>query len=366
MKKLFTPGPLNTSDTVKQAMLHDLGSRDAAFIRVVQEIRDQLLALGNVSQKQGYEAIPIQGSGTFGIEATIGSAIHRGGKLLVIVNGAYGERMLKIADRLNLETQAIRCAENEIPDTQLIHDTLQDDAAITDVALAACETTSGILNPTEEIGAIVHEFGRTFIVDAMSSFGGIPLDIDAAHIDYLVSSSNKCIEGVPGFSFVIAKRETLLASKGSARSISLDLLAQWESLEGNGQFRFTPPTHTMLAFHQALSELGAEGGVAARHKRYQLNHVTLVAGMRQLGFRDYVPAELQSPIITTFHFPEDPNFQFEEFYESLSEKGHVIYPGKLTEVECFRIGNIGQLHTEDIKALLSAVGETIREQKFTV
>jgi len=366
MKKLFTPGPLNTSETVKQAMLHDLGSRDEAFIRVVGEIREQLLELGQVSQSKGYEAIPMQGSGTFGIEATIGSAIHRGGNLLVIINGAYGERILKIAERLNIETEAIRCPENELPDTQLIHDTLQDNTSITDVALCHCETTSGILNPVEEIGALVHEFGRTFIVDAMSSFGGIPLDLDAAHIDYLISSSNKCIEGVPGFSFVIAKRETLLASKGSARSISLDLLAQWEGLEKNGQFRFTPPTHTMLAFHRALTELEEEGGIVARHQRYQRNHATLLAGMRKLGFRDYVPAELQSPIITTFHYPEDPAFQFEDFYESLSEKGHVIYPGKLTEVECFRIGNIGQLHQDDIKSLLSAIADTIRELKFSV
>lgn len=366
MKKLFTPGPINTSDAVKQAMLHDLGSRDEAFLHVVRDIREQLLTLGGVSQEKGYEAIPMQGSGTCGIEATIGSAVHRSGKLLVIINGAYGERMLKIAQRLNIETESIRGAENEVPDTQLVHDTLQDDSSITDVALVHCETSSGILNPVAEIGAIAHEFGRTFIVDAMSSYGGIPLDVDAAHIDYLISSSNKCIEGVPGFSFIIAKRETLLESKGSARSVSLDVLAQWEGLESNGQFRFTPPTHTMLAFHQALTELGAEGGVPARYKRYQKNHAALVAGMRELGFRAYVNAELQSPIITTFHYPEDPTFQFEDFYERLSEKNQVIYPGKLTEVECFRIGNIGQLDGEDIQTLLTAIRETVEELKFTV
>lgn len=366
MKKLFTPGPLNTSETVKRAMLHDLGSRDEAFIRIVRDIREQLLDLGGVSQKKGYEAILMQGSGTFGIEATIGSAVHRGGKLLVIINGAYGERMLKIAEFLKIETEEIRCPENDIPDIQLIHDTLQDDASITDVALASCETTSGILNPVMEIGSLVHEFGRTFIVDAMSSFGGIPLDIEAAHIDYLVSSSNKCIEGVPGFSFTIANRKTLLGSKGSARSISLDLLAQWEGLERNGQFRFTPPTHTMLAFHQALTELATEGGVLARHKRYQRHHSMLVTGMRELGFSAFVPAELQSPIITTFHFPEDPNFQFEDFYEYLSGRELLIYPGKLTSVECFRIGNIGQLQDEDIQALLTAIADAIRDLRFTV
>ncbi len=365
-KLLFTPGPLTTSATVKQAMLHDLGSRDETFIRIIADIREQLLALGHVSQKQGYEAILMQGSGTFGIEATIGSVIHKGGKLLVVINGAYGERILKIAQRLNIETESLRFSENEIPDARQLHDTLQDDTSITDVAVVHCETTSGILNPVEQLGAVVHEFGRTFIVDAMSSFGGVPLDIDAAHIDYLISSSNKCIEGVPGFSFVIANRENLLTSKGSARSVSLDLLAQWEGLEGNGQFRFTPPTHTLLAFFQALRELADEGGIPARTKRYQRNHVALVAGMRELGFREYVDPELQGWIITSFFYPDDPNFQFEDFYERLSERGMLIYPGKLTEAECFRIGNIGRLATEDIRALLVAAKEVLGEMRVVL
>lgn len=358
-KNLFTPGPLNTSATVKQAMLHDLGSRDEAFIRIVAEIRAELLSLGQVSHQTGFEAIPMQGSGTFGIESVIGSTVHREGKLLVIINGAYGERILKIAQRLGIETESLRCEENDIPDLDLLHETLGDDGDITDVAVVHCETSSGVLNPVEKIGAIVHEFGRNYIVDAMSSFGGIPLHLERAHIDFLISSSNKCIEGVPGFSFVIARRENLLSARDHARSVSLDLFAQWEALERSGQFRFTPPTHTLLAFRQALKELAEEGGIPARHKRYQRQHATLLAGMRKIGFEEHVPVDLQSPIITTFRYPEDPSFQFEEFYEQLAERGHVIYPGKLTEHECFRVGNIGRLPEDAIPNLLSAIREVL-------
>lgn len=365
-KLLFTPGPLTTSQTVKQAMLRDLGSRDEAFIRVVEEIRERLLAIGQVSKEAGYEAIPMQGSGTFGIEATIGSVIHRGGKLLVVINGAYGARILAIAERLEIECVAMRVAENTIPSAEQLHETLLNDVDITDVAVVHCETTTGIMNPVEELGQVVHELGRTYIVDAMSSFGAVPLDLAAARIDYLISSANKCIEGVPGFSFVIANRANLMAGKGSARSMSLDLYAQWESLEKSGQFCFTPPTHTMLAFLEALQELDGEGGVIGRAKRYRENHVTLIRGMRELGFREYIDPELQGWIITAFRYPEDPAFQFEEFYEQLSQRGMLIYPGKLTAEECFRIGNIGRIAVEEMNALLTAIRETLSEMRIRV
>jgi len=342
-------------------MLRDLGSRDTEFIGVVQGIQQQLLELAGVSQKSGYEAILMQGSGTFGVEALISSVIPRDGKLLVIVNGAYGKRIRDIALRHGIETVTIEVAENMPALPQQVSGTLVGDSEITHVALVHCETSSGVLNPVEEIGVVVKEFQRTFIVDAMSSFGGIPLDVAESGIDYLAASANKCLEGVPGISFVIANRGQLLASDGAARCISLDLLAQWEGLEKNGQFRFTPPTHVILALHQALLELDEEGGVAGRAKRYAANHAALLKGMRRMGFREYVPAEFQSHIITTFELPEDPKFRFEEFYQHLSARDKVIYPGKLNEVDCFRIGNIGQLFESDIEALLAAVEATLTD-----
>jgi 2-aminoethylphosphonate-pyruvate transaminase len=365
-KLLFTPGPLTTSAAVKDALLRDVGSRDAEFINIVREIRQQLLDIAGVNHAHGYEAILIQGSGTFGIEAVISSVIPPDGKLLIIINGAYGKRIRDVATRHGIESIAIEVKENTPPDPQQVRRCLTDDAEITHVAVVHCETSSGILNPLHEIGAVVKEMQRTFIVDAMSSFGGIPLNVAEAGIDFLVSSANKCIEGVPGFSLVIADRAELLASGGAARTVSLDLLAQWKGLVDTGQFRFTPPTQVLLAFRQALRELDDEGGTAGRAKRYAANHEALVHGMRAMNFREYVPAELQSHIITSFLFPEDPNFDFETFYKRLSDKGMVIYPGKLTEVDCFRIGNIGRIFKSDIESLLTAIEATLLEMNVAI
>jgi 2-aminoethylphosphonate-pyruvate transaminase len=365
-KLLFTPGPLTTSNTVKQAMLRDLGSRDAEFVEVVQGIRQHLLELAGVSQESGYEAVLMQGSGTFGVEALISSVIPRDGKLLVIINGSYGKRIHDIAQRHGIETVTIEVAENTPAVPRQVSEILSADSGITHVALVHCETSSGVLHPVQEIGAVVKGFQRTFIVDAMSSFGGIPLDVAKSGIDYLAASANKCLEGVPGISFVVANRAQLLATGGAARSVSLDLLAQWEGLENDGQFRFTPPTHVILALHQALLELDEEGGIAGRAKRYAANHAALLKGMRRMGFREYVPAESQSHIITTFLFPEDQKFEFEDFYQRLSARNMVIYPGKLNEVDCFRIGNIGRLFESDIESLLAAIEAALTDMGVTI
>jgi len=365
-KRLFTPGPLTTSHTVKEAMLVDMGSRDDEFIAIVRDIRRQLLALGGASQAQGYEAVLIQGSGTFGIESVLSSAIPPQGKLLILVNGAYGERMVQIATRHQIPTEVLRWAENQVTDPAAVQAKLAQDPAITHVAVVHCETTTGILNPVLEIGKLVRAAGRTFFVDAMSSFGAIPLSLIEAQIDYLVSSANKCIEGVPGFSFALVRKERLETCKGQARTVSLDLFEQWRGLEANGQFRFTPPTHTLLAFAQALRELDAEGGVAGRAKRYQANHTALVSGMTALGFKRYLSPEHQTWIITAFHYPGDPAFQFEEFYRRLAERGMVIYPGKLGQVACFRIGNIGRLTVTDIQELVEAVAAVLKSMKVTL
>ncbi|HEY9170973.1 MAG TPA: 2-aminoethylphosphonate--pyruvate transaminase [Verrucomicrobiae bacterium] len=365
-KLLFTPGPLTTSATVKEAMLVDVGSRDDEFIAVVRDIRRQLLTLGGVSQAQGYEAILLQGSGTFGVEAVLSSAIPPQGKLLILINGAYGERMALMAERHHLPAECLRWPEHQITDPDVVARQLAADPAITHVAVVHSETTTGIINPVEEIGKVVQAAGRTFIVDAMSSFGAIPLSLPAAKVDFLVSSANKCIEGVPGFSFVLARREKLEACKGLARTLSLDLFEQWRGLELNGQFRFTPPTHAILAFAQALRELDAEGGVAGRAKRYQANHAALVAGMKALGFKMYLPPEHQGWIITAFHYPDDPAFQFETFYRRLAERGMVIYPGKLGQVACFRIGNIGRLMPGDIQDLLAAVADVLKAMNIAM
>lgn len=360
-KTLFTPGPLTTSLNVKLAMMRDAGSWHFEFNEIVSQIREQVLSLAGVSQADGYTSILMQGSGTFGVESVIASVVPPDGKLLIAANGAYGERMVSMAQRLRIDHTVLRCPENTTLDPMAVKQVLEEDTRITNVAVVHCETSTGILNPITEIGRIVKSHGKTYIVDAMSSFGALAIPLLTAGIDYLVSSANKCLEGVPGFSIVIAHRERLLATEGSARSLSLDLLGQLRGFESNGQFRYTPPTHSILAFQQALRELEEEGGILARGTRYQRNHKTLVIGMRKLGFLPYLEPESQSCVITSFHYPSDTKFSFKEFYQRLSDKGFIIYPGKISQADLFRIGSIGRIFESDIRALLAAIRETTEE-----
>ena len=361
-KLLFTPGPLTTSPAVKQAMLRDLGSRDREFVETVRSIRRRLVDLA-AAGSGAYEAVLMQGSGTFAVESVLGSVIPADGRLLVAVNGAYGHRMLQMAERLGIDAAGVSFDEDRPVDPEAVAAALRTRGPFTHVGVIHCETTTGILNPVAAIGDVAAGAGAGFIVDAISSFGGVPIGVDAAGIDFLVSSSNKCIQGVPGFAFVIARRERLLESEGRARGLSLDLLAQWHGLESDGQFRFTPPTHAILAFQCALDELHAEGGVPGRNARYRANHSALMEGMESLGLEPYLAAEHRGPIITTFRYPRHRNFDFAEFYNRLSARGMVIYPGKLTGADCFRIGTIGHLFPNDVRALCEAIREVLAEMK---
>jgi 2-aminoethylphosphonate-pyruvate transaminase len=345
--------------TVKQAMLRDAGSWHHEFNGIVASVRDRLLALAGVSRAAGYECVLLQGSGTFGVEAVFATCVPPNGKVLVLSNGAYGERMVQMLQYARIAHVVLRTPENIPNEPAAAEAALVADGQITHVAAVHCETTTGILNPIAEIGKVVQRHKRTYVVDAMSTFVGVPIDFAAVGIDYLISSANKCVEGVPGFSLVIARRDALLACKGWARSLSLDLLGQLQGFEKNGQFRYTPPTHAILAFQTALEELEQEGGIAARGNRYQRNHQVLVEGMKKLGLRPYLDPAVQSYIITSFYYPKDPNFTFQEFYNKLSDRGFIIYPGKISQADTFRIGSIGRIFEADMRALLAAVKETL-------
>lgn len=362
---LLTPGPLTTSRTVREAMLQDNSTWDVDYNRVVQSIRRQLVQLA--SRSEDYSAVLMQGSGTFGIEATLGSVVPADGKMLIISNGAYGRRMVEIASRLRIRFTELPFAETEPPNLKRIDETLAADAEFTHVALVHCETTTGILNPAREVGEVVAAHNRCYILDCMSSFGGISMAAEEMYADYLISSANKCIQGVPGFSFVVARRRKLEQTQGRARSLSLDLYDQWREMEQNhGKWRYTSPTHAVAAFAQALKELREEGGVAARYRRYCENHRRLVEGMRQLGFRTLLRDSLQSPIITAFCNPDDVNFAFDQFYDRLKARGFVIYPGKVTAADTFRIGTIGHVFPDDISALIDAVAKVLETMQVRV
>ncbi len=365
---LFTPGPLSTTRTVREAMLRELSTWDRDYHEICQSIRRRLvdLAVADTSARPAHTAVIMQGSGTFVVESVLGSVIPRDGGVLIASNGAYGKRMVAIAQRLGLTTVQLEHREDERIDVGRLRDALADAPGITHVAYVHLETTTGIVNDAGAIGEVVAEAGKRSIVDAMSSFGGIPFDMADFRADYAVSSANKCIQGVPGFGYVIANREALAATAGWARSVSLDLHEQWAVLESNdGKLRFTSPTHTVLAFDRALDELIAEGGVAGRHRRYHSNQQTLVTGMSERGFRTLLPAELQSPVITTFLMPDHPSFSFQEFYLALKARGFMIYPGKVTDADTFRIGTIGDVHPDDIDRLLAAIDDVRTEMGFS-
>ena len=360
---LLTPGPLTTSLAVKRAMLRDWGSRDRQFIDLNARVRARLTQLAGGGDD--FTCVPVQGSGTFAIEATLGTLVPRGGRLLVLVNGAYGERMMKIARVTGRDAIALTSAEDRTPDLGRLDRMLAEDAAIGHVAAVHCETTSGILNPIEAIARIVARHERRLVIDAMSSFGALPLDAAALPCDAVVASSNKCLEGVPGVGYAIVRRSVLDGCQGNAHSLALDLHDQWRAMEANGQWRFTPPTHVLAAFDRALAEHEAEGSIAGRHRRYEANRRALVDGMRAQGFETLLPDPIQAPIIVTFRMPGDPAFDFEDFYDRLALRGYVIYPGKLTVAPSFRIGCIGHLAPEDILAAVGAVAEAVREMGVT-
>ena len=356
---LLTPGPLTTRPETRAAMDRDWGSRDAAFIALTARVRRRLLALANAGED--FTCVPIQGSGTFAVEAQLGTLVPRDGHLLILVGGAYGRRMTEICRRAGRAHSVLETDEAVPPSASAVAERLAAEPAITDVALVHCETTTGILNPLTDLAAAVSAAGRRLHVDAMSSFGGIPIDLARLPVSSLAASANKCLEGAPGVGFVIVRTDHLTACTDNAHAVSLDLYAQWAGLEANGQWRFTPPTHVLAALDRALDALDDEGGVAGRFARYWETCRTLVDGMRGLGFETLLDDAVQAPIIVTFRAPADPAWQFQAFYDRLAARGFVIYPGKLAQVESFRVGCIGAFGADTMARFVEAAGAVLRE-----
>ncbi|MFT5487126.1 MAG: 2-aminoethylphosphonate-pyruvate transaminase [Paracoccaceae bacterium] len=356
---LLTPGPLTTSDATRAAMLQDWGSRDPAFIALTQRVRDRIADIAGGADT--HSCVLLQGSGTYGLEAGMATFVPSDGRVLVLANGAYCHRIAAICEILGREVDIYETDEDTPPDPAEVDRRLAADDGITHIVMVHCETTSGILNPLAEIAEITAARGRSLIVDAMSSFGAIPIDVNATPIDVVISSSNKCLEGVPGIAFVVARNDVLADAAGNAPSLVLDLQAQAAGFEKSGEWRFTPPTHVVAALDSALAQLEDEGGVAARNARYSENCAILVDGMAAMGFRTYLSHNLQAPIIVTFHTPEDAAFDFTKFYDGLQRRGFTIYPGKLTKANSFRIGCIGQVFPDDMRAAIAAVAEVTAE-----
>jgi 2-aminoethylphosphonate-pyruvate transaminase len=356
---LLTPGPLTTSAVTKSAMLSDWGSWDGAFNELTASVCRDLVAI--VDAQDDHVCVPLQGSGTFAVEAALGTLVPRGGKVLVPDNGSYCKRIVRILGYLERETVVLAHGEQEPADPARIDAALAADPAITHVAQVHCETGTGILNPLAEIAAIAAHHGRALIIDAMSSYAAIPIDARTIRFDALIAASGKCLEGVPGMGMVIARRAALQGSGGNSRSLAMDLLDQWQYMQKTGQWRFTPPTHVVAALRAALDQYQQQGGLPARLARYTENCAALVSGMRALGIKTFLPDALQAPIIVTFHSPPDPKYDFAEFYRRVRDRGFILYPGKLTAVDTFRVGCIGAIGAATLRQAVSAVADALRD-----
>jgi len=360
---LLTPGPLTTSQSTRNAMLADWGSWDAAFNTLTASVNRDLVDI--VHAHDDHVCVPLQGSGTFAVEAALGTLVPKGGKVLVADNGSYCKRIVRILGYLGREAVVLPHGEQEPADAARIEAALSADSAITHVAQVHCETGTGILNPLPAIAAVVANHGRALIVDAMSSYGAIPIDARAIRFDALIAASGKCLEGVPGMGFVIARRTALERSAGNSASLVMDLLDQWQYMQKTGQWRFTPPTHVVAALRAAIDQYRAQGGQPARLARYTENCAALLAGMRALGLKTFLPDALQAPIIVTFHSPPDPKYTFAEFYRRVRDLGFLLYPGKLTAVETFRVGCIGAISAAALRQAVAAVAATLRDMGVT-
>ena len=356
---LLTPGPLTTSLRTKLAMLKDWGSWDSDFIAITARVRQSLLDI--VHGHDSHVVVPLQGSGTFSVEAAVATVVPRNGHVLVLDNGAYCKRAAKLTHLMGRRTTVVPFAEDAAISPEVLQTHLLADKSITHVVMIHCETGAGVLNPLQAVADVCHAHGKGLIVDAMSSFAALEIDARKVHFDALVAASGKCLEGVPGMGFVFIRKAILPQCEGNNNSLAMDLYDQYISMEKTGQWRFTPPTHVLVALNEAIAQFEEEGGQTARLKRYQSNCSTLVEGMAALGFKPFLDPAIQAPIIVTFHAPADPRYQFKTFYDSAKKNGFILYPGKLTQVETFRVGCIGAIGPVEMAQAVHAVALTLKE-----
>jgi 2-aminoethylphosphonate-pyruvate transaminase len=355
---LLTPGPLTTTLTTKAAMLRDWGSWDASFNAVTARVRERLTAI--ISGRETHVCVPMQGSGTFSVEGAVNTLVPRDGHVLVLINGAYGKRLARLTEMMGRRLSVFETAD-DVPTTAVdVARALDADPSITHVGLIHCETSTGILNPLSEIADVVAKRGRSLIVDAMSSFGAMPIDAKKIPFDALIAASGKCIEGPPGMGFVFVRKTVLEQCAGRSTSLALDLYDQWTYMERTTQWRYTPPTHVVVALDAALEQYIASGGQPARYRRYAANCETLISGMTEMGFKVFLDPRIQAPIIVTFHAPVDPKYAFKPFYDEVRSRGFILYPGKLTQLETFRVGCIGAIGPEEMRQAVNAVRDSLR------
>ena len=356
---LLTPGPLTTTLRTKLAMLKDWGSWDADFNALTAGVRSRLLDI--VHGQDTHVVVPLQGSGTFSVEAAVATVVPRDGHVLVPDNGAYCKRAAKLSQMMGRKATLMPVAEESPISAEAVEAHLKADPGITHVILIHCETGTGVENPLQAIADVCQRHGKGLIVDAMSSFAALPIDARTTRFDALIAASGKCLEGVPGMGFVFIRKAVLDGCAGNSQSLAMDLHDQHVYMGKTGQWRFTPPTHVVAALSEAITQFVEEGGQPARLARYTDNYRTLVDGMAALGFKPFLKPAVQAPIIVTFHAPAHPAYDFKRFYEGAKARGFMLYPGKLTQVETFRVGCIGSIGRNEMRQAVEAVADTLKE-----
>jgi 2-aminoethylphosphonate-pyruvate transaminase len=358
-KILLTPGPLTTTLRTKLAMLKDWGSWDADFNAVTASLCRSLLAI--IHGHDSHVLVPLQGSGTFSVEAAVATLVPRDGHVLVLDNGAYCKRAARLTTLMGRRCTVLGFDEAKQVDPAALAQTLTTDATITHVVLIHCETGTGVLNPLQGVADVCERHGKGLIVDAMSSFGAIEIDARKTRFDALIAASGKCLEGVPGMGFVFVRKAVLETCAGRSQSLAMDLHDQYVYMEKTTQWRFTPPTHVVVALHEALKQFEEEGGQPQRLARYSNNYRTLIAGMGKLGFKPFLDPAIQAPIIVTFHAPADPKYDFKTFYATARARGFLLYPGKLTQLETFRVGCIGAIGPLEMEQAVHAMALALQD-----
>jgi len=358
-KILLTPGPLTTTLRTKLAMLKDWGSWDADFNAVTASVRASLLSI--IHGHDSHVVVPLQGSGTFSVEAAVATLVPRDGHVLVLDNGAYCKRAARLTQLMGRRVTVLDFDEAQPVSATVLDAHLTTDASITHVVLIHCETGAGVLNPLQAVADVCAAHGKGLIVDAMSSFGALEIDARSTRFDALIAASGKCLEGVPGMGFVFIRKAVLDHCAGQSQSLAMDLHDQYMYMEKTGQWRFTPPTHVVVALHEAIAQFEAEGGQPTRLARYTHNFETLMVGMARLGFKPFLDPAIQSPIIVTFHAPAHPKYEFKSFYAAVRAHGFLLYPGKLTQIETFRVGCIGAIGPHDMEQAVHAVALALQD-----
>ena len=360
---LLTPGPLTTTLRTKLVMLRDWGSWDVEFNEVTQRVRRSLLKI--IHGENSHVVVPLQGSGTFSIEAAVATLVPHNGHILVLDNGAYCKRAAKISTMMGRRCTLMPFADDEAVSPSDLQQQLASDNSITHVVLIHCETGAGVLNPLQAVANVCAAFDKGLIVDAMSSFAAIEIDARKTHFDALIAASGKCLEGVPGMGFVFIRKAVLDGCAGQSQSLAMDLYDQHTYMEKTGQWRFTPPTHVVVALAEAIAQFEEAGGQPARLARYTHNCQTLIVGMKALGFKPFLEPAVQAPIIVTFLAPAHPNYEFRRFYDAAKARGFIMYPGKLTQVETFRIGCIGAIGPVEMEQAVHAVALALKDLSVT-